>query len=65
MLLLLLLPQVVALYQLVQPGAPIPRGCVTDEKAFIRGLPAEVSLTPWCHLAAAAAAACSGSLCDY
>ncbi|WIA38175.1 hypothetical protein OEZ86_001527 [Tetradesmus obliquus] len=36
-------PDVVALYQLVQPGAPIPRGCVTDENTFIKDVPAEAS----------------------
>uniref|UniRef100_A0A383WKQ7 Peptidase C1A papain C-terminal domain-containing protein n=1 Tax=Tetradesmus obliquus TaxID=3088 RepID=A0A383WKQ7_TETOB len=35
---------VVALYQMVQPGGPIPRGCVTDEKAFLKGLPVEESV---------------------
>lgn len=34
-------PDVVALYQFVQPGGPIPRGCVTDKRAFVKGLPAE------------------------
>uniref|UniRef100_A0A383W891 Ricin B lectin domain-containing protein n=1 Tax=Tetradesmus obliquus TaxID=3088 RepID=A0A383W891_TETOB len=43
-LLLLPLLQLIPLYQLVLPGGPIHRGCVTDEKAFIKGLPAEVSL---------------------
>jgi hypothetical protein len=32
-LLLLLLLQVVALYQFVPPGGPIPRGCVLDDFA--------------------------------
>ncbi|WIA38518.1 hypothetical protein OEZ86_001839 [Tetradesmus obliquus] len=36
-------PDVVALYQFVQPGGPIPRGCVTDERTFVKGLPAEVT----------------------
>uniref|UniRef100_A0A383W290 Peptidase C1A papain C-terminal domain-containing protein n=1 Tax=Tetradesmus obliquus TaxID=3088 RepID=A0A383W290_TETOB len=34
-------PDVVALYQLVPPGGPIPRGCVTEEKSFRKGLPVE------------------------
>jgi hypothetical protein len=54
MLSLLLLLQVVALYQFVQPGDPIPRGCVLDEGAFRQGLPAEVRLAPF-YLPAAVA----------
>lgn len=50
----LLLPQVVALHQFVQPGGPIPRGCVTDERTFVKGLPAEVSQAAWCDQATAA-----------
>ncbi|WIA18237.1 hypothetical protein OEZ85_009706 [Tetradesmus obliquus] len=37
-------PDVVALYQLVQPGGPIPRGCVTDKKTFLKGRPVEESI---------------------
>ncbi|WIA38179.1 hypothetical protein OEZ86_001529 [Tetradesmus obliquus] len=37
-------PDVISLCQLLLPGGPTPRGCVTDEKAFIKGLPAEASL---------------------
>ncbi|WIA37777.1 hypothetical protein OEZ86_014646 [Tetradesmus obliquus] len=33
--------QVFALYQLVPPGGPIPRGCVTDQAAFLQGHPSE------------------------
>lgn len=47
--LLPLLLQVVAVYQVVPPGAPIPRGCVLEPlSVFSRGQPDKVTVSLCC-----------------